>query len=274
MIPSRFDAITKILASHRLSRREAIVQGGAGAVAGALGASHASGVSAAQESTPEAEREGPVLLFLQAFRSGSVASKEGTTGRYTLTLEQGLGHTVYFSDRPDRVVGAMPTPEFLDFLGFPDDNPPNAALVADTGAGQTEVAVLELFTPSYDDATHTATYEAVVLAEWERSPDGSFAESDADLAEVLPEFGAAHLFIDSTVGCGIATLSCWLDGDYIGDIGTLGVCSYNFATDTCDPSTFSETAFQSNLASYTSQCNARYGTCGDNCEAMHLCPPS
>ena len=44
-----------------------------------------------------------------AFQSGTVAPKDGPEGRYTVTLEHGLGQTIYFSDRPDRIVGAAPT---------------------------------------------------------------------------------------------------------------------------------------------------------------------
>ena len=76
------------------------------------------------------------MLFIQSFQSGSVVPKDGAEGRYTLTLEQGLGHTIYFSDRPDRIVGAPRPPQFLEGLGFPDDNPPNAALVVETADGQ------------------------------------------------------------------------------------------------------------------------------------------
>jgi hypothetical protein len=272
MNPTRFDAITKILAGRKLSRRQALARGGAGIAAGAAAATWMATGTKAQQATPESSTAGddePILLFLQAFRSGSVTPSAGTAGRFTLTLEQGLGHTVYFSDRPYRIVGAMPTPEFLDTLGFPDDNPPNAALVVETEAGQTELAVIELFAPSYDDSTHTATYEVVVLAEFER--DNGFHDTDTDLAQLLPTFGAAHLFIDSTVGCGIAVVSCWVGNDYAGDVDDLGVCSYDFATDTCVPSTISELSFQQQLESYTAQCNARYAACGDNCVAMHTC---
>jgi len=268
MNPTGFDSIAKSLAAHRLTRRS-IGRGFVG-VASALAITGMTNETSAQDATPTGEDDGFILLFLQAFRSGSVTARDGADNRYILTLEQGLGHTVYFSDRPDRIVGAMPTPEFLATLGFPDDNPPNAALVVETGDGHTELAVIELFDPVYDEATHTATYDVAVLAEFERS--NGFAETDADLAELLPQFGAAHLFIDSTVGCGIAAVSCWFGSEYIGDVDTLGVCSYDFATDTCNPSTISELSFEQQLGSYTSQCNARFAGCNDSCTALHTCP--
>jgi len=209
MNATRLDTISKLFATRR-SRRQALAQAGAGlaAAVGAAGLAHRTATAAQDEAaTPSAaasaENEGPVFLFLQAFQAGSVAAKEGSEGRYTLTLEQGLGHTVYFSDRPDRIVGATPTPQFLQGLGFPDDNPPNAALVVETAEGQTELAVVELFDPSYDEATRTATYEVAVLAEWERAGEAGFTETAADLSAFGATFGAAHLFIDDCPNGGV-----------------------------------------------------------------------
>ncbi|HEV2528251.1 MAG TPA: hypothetical protein VGT61_07390, partial [Thermomicrobiales bacterium] len=55
---------------------------------------------------------------------------------------------------------------------------------------------VELFAPVYDAATHTATYEVEVLANWETSTELGFTQAPSDLAAVAPSFGAAHLFID------------------------------------------------------------------------------
>ena len=56
----------------------------------------------------------------------------------------GLGQTLYFSDRPDRIVGTSPTSQFLQALGFTPDDPPNAALVLENASGETDIAVVEL----------------------------------------------------------------------------------------------------------------------------------
>ncbi len=209
MDAARFDTIAKRFAERRLTRRQALAQGSAGlASAGAVALGVATAASA-QDATPapaaDAER-GPVMLFVQSFQSGSVAAKEGADGRYTVTLEQGLGQTIYFSDRPHRIVGAAPTPQFLAGLGFFADNPPNAALVVESAGGKTDIAVVELFAPVYDEASHTATYEVAVLADWEASTELGFTQAPADLASVAPTFGAAHLFID---GCAERDVECW-----------------------------------------------------------------
>jgi hypothetical protein len=105
-----FDRVAKRVAACR-SRHRALAEAAAGLAPAAT----------AQEATPApAGQAGEKVqfLFVQSFRSGSIAPKAGTDGAYTLTLEHGLGQTIYFSDRPERVVGADPTPQFLKGFGF------------------------------------------------------------------------------------------------------------------------------------------------------------
>jgi hypothetical protein len=274
MNASRFDTIAKLFAARRLSRRQAVAQGGiaAGVVAASRMALHTD--AQAQEATPAADGEqGPTMLFLQAFQSGGVTPAEGAEGRYTLTLEQGLGHTVYFSDRPDRIVGAHPTPLFLEGLGFPEDNPPNAALVVETAAGQTEIAVVELFNPRYDEETHTATYEVEVLGEWERSADTmSFIESDADLAEVLPEFGAAHLFIDD---CANSDVWCETYNYETGQKTTHGYWGYDvghcYSWEAATCLVCGHVNPQQARATFDAWCNATFPSCTGQCRTGGVC---
>ncbi len=272
MDTTRFETISKLFAGRR-TRRQALAQVGA-SLAAAVGGPGLARQAVAQDAaatpaTTSAEDEAPMFLFLQAFQSGSVVPKEGAEGRYVLTLEQGLGQTVYFSDRPDRIVGAAPTPKFLEGLGFPDDNPPNAALVVETEAGQTEVAVLELFAPAYDEATHTATYEVAVLAEWERQGETGgavFSETTQSLAEQFPRFEAAHLFIDDCPDA--APLQCYKEcgSDPVANLGTRGMC-WSWADWTCHPCVgdWQGTAFECgfNFASCISGCfTDHWGVCG------------
>jgi hypothetical protein len=159
----RFDAVAKLFAKRRHAQeapgRQAPAQGSAGPAA-------AQTQDAAGLAAPPGAETGPTMLFLQAIKAGSVAPKgrHGAEGRYTLTLERGLGHIVYFSDRPHRVVLATPTPQFLAGLGFPDDNPPNAAWGGGGGEGDEDRGAGPL-RPSLDDArSHLRTGDA--LAVW------------------------------------------------------------------------------------------------------------
>jgi hypothetical protein len=168
MNAARLDKLGRIFARRRLSRRAALSQAGAGLVAVGLAATglkeaHAKG-DTPDATFPTDDYEKIPYLFVQSFESGTIASKEGEDGAYTITLAHGLGQTLYFSDRPLWDVGATPTDRFLTGLGFPDDNPPNAALLVDDGAGWTEIAVVELRNPVFDPAGPGVTYDLTVLA--------------------------------------------------------------------------------------------------------------
>src|SRR5262249_44072488 len=107
MATSRFESISLLFASRRASRESAARQ------------------------APPADWNGRKFpyRFVQSFEGGTNAPKAGVDGPYPVTLDHGLGQTLYFADRPSRDVGAVPTPQFLHGLGFAADNPPNAALV-------------------------------------------------------------------------------------------------------------------------------------------------
>ena len=132
-----------------------------------------------------------------------------------------------------------------------------------------EVAVLELFDP---------TYEVAVLAEWERRGGDRFAEVDTDLAQLLPTFGAAHLFIDdydlngeSVDFCPQSTITtCWLNGRKIGDLDWFGVCEARSGT--CQPTVLGQQSFLANQSRYDFACNSTFGdACGGKCVAQNTC---
>jgi hypothetical protein len=210
MDPTRFDRIAKRFAARRLSRRQALRQGGTGLAVGALAAAGVRRPAGAQEATPAAGAAGKVpFMFVQTFGSGSLAPKPGEEGVLTLTAEHLAGQTLFFSDRQERVVGMVATERFLGTgggapaggtptggLGFTPADPPNAALVfGASGEAPGEVVVVELLDPTYDPATGTATYEVRVLAD-EAAVDLTLVQQPATAAEAPREFGAASLFID------------------------------------------------------------------------------
>lgn len=268
-----FDRIGTLLTGRKLSRRRALATGGAGLAAAGLAVTGLGSVTA-QDATPEPDTgtststsERPVFLFVQSFQSGSIAPTEGAAGRYTVTLDHGLGQTIYFGDRPSREVGALPTPRFLEELGFPDDNPPNAALLVETAPGETDIAVVELFNPTFDPAGPNVTYEVAVLENWQDDVALGFQAAPADLAALAPEFGTAHLLIDdcsdraidccTDVSCGEDGCTC---GNQVAAIGPVGFC-WKVGDFCCEPCAGSADA-------YTQQCNADYSGCGGECTAL------
>jgi hypothetical protein len=195
----RFDALAQMLAT-RLPRRGALQRGAASLV---VGAGFAAGTRRANaQGTPAAADAAGSDLFVQTFQSGTLTPKPGEAGSYTLSLQGGIGQTVYFSDRPARRLGLVPTAVLLDQLGFTPADPPNAALVAQTPTGE-DILVIELMNPRYDAAAGTLAYDVQVLAHYA-------GEGLADLAarqdddQFAPSFTTPHLFID---GCGKG--QCW-----------------------------------------------------------------
>ncbi|HEY7031446.1 MAG TPA: hypothetical protein VH482_08980 [Thermomicrobiales bacterium] len=267
----RFDQIAELFAQRRLTRRRALAQTGAGLAAGAVGvAGFRSATAQDAAATPETptNAEKVSYLFLQSFRSGSIAPKEGEPGTFTVTLEQGTGQTVYFADRPSRDVGAVSTGPFLGGLGFDADDPPNAALVMETAPGDTDIAVVELVNPVLADDGAGVTYDVHVLANWQGELDLGFSEAPTDLAQVAPSFGPAHLFIDD---CRDDYVMCWVPGHpVLGKIGAMGFCWHweNLSCYPCEPYYHDPIPGNNALHNYwAGKCNAAFAECNGGCLA-------
>ena len=281
MNPNAFDRISKRFAQRRLSRRQVVA---AGIAAAGLTAAELPSATA-QDATPETvpaepwDGEKTTYLFVQSFHSGNIVPTEGVEGRYTVTLEQGSGQTIYFGDRPSRDVGATATGLFLQTLGFPEDNPPNAALIVETAPGETDVAVVELFNPTYDLDTDRVTYDVEVLENWEDDLELGFREEPADLAVLAPAFGAAHLLIDDCPdGCteqqvqGIfdctsnATVQCLRDNvTWIGNFTGVDTCMNWVWCMPCEPHGHEQPNTCATAIYWDNKCNNTYPECDGRC---------
>jgi hypothetical protein len=244
MDATRFDRLARSLAARRLSRRTALRAGGTG-VAATAALTALRGSAVAQDATPPAGQE-PMFLFVQTAASGTFQANpavgtpvvDGTPtpgggADYLLTLENHHGGTIYFSDRPYRIVGDAPTQQFLDGLGFSPENPPNAALVTYTEDGTQEVVVVELMEPSYDEASGTLTYGVIVLEEYQGEGLQHVAAQQQD-AELPGSFGHVSLFIDD---CPDYVFRCWLGCYQVGHLGAhtnVGTC-WSWSDFECQP---------------------------------------
>lgn len=121
------------------------------------------------------EREAEQSMFVQTAQG--VAS-DGTT----MTLKDVTPSTLYFSDRPKRVVGHMATTDFVDLWGEGDnsfeEDPPNAVLA---------------FLEPGDDVPE----DVVVVIKQPRLEDGHLSYSIEALDGTVPtQTGPVTLFID------------------------------------------------------------------------------
>ena len=102
------------------------------------------------------------FFAIQHAQSGSISKVNETTNFLEL---HDVSNPILSSDRPDRIVKTESTQQFLDRwydAGTDTKNsffldPPNAALVIDDQDGQ-DVAILELFEPSYDYDSNILVY--------------------------------------------------------------------------------------------------------------------
>lgn len=261
----RFDRFARTLGT-RLTRRDALAASAATLATIGL----ASGVKAAQDATPAAgETTDPAFLFVQLAENGTWAPKPDEPGVYLLTLYGPSNQTVFFSDRPDRIVGTVETDRFLGALGFSPFEPPNAAAVVQTPDGERDVLVLELFNPVYSRAygegnQDALVYEAKVLAGYQGTGLAEWAPQALD--DQLPQdFTQVSLFIDDCAdmqGCYLG----WESGlrgpnTYIGPIpgGPYGRC-WNWGYLTCMP------CRGLYYDQYDKMCNDTYPECRGNCQ--------
>lgn len=186
---------------NRLSRRTALAASLGGlAMAGLAGGSNAAG-QATPIATPVVTDDASYLFVQAGFASGTLV--DNGDGTFLLTLLNAPAQTVYLSDRPDRVAGAMPTERFLEILGFDGGDPPNAALVIQVDDENTDVIVFELTAPVYDADVASLTYIAILLEGFDQFVETGVGFVEEPLtADTLPqEFGSCSLFIDSLLGC-------------------------------------------------------------------------
>lgn len=121
------------------------------------------------------ELEAEQSMFVQTARS---MSSDGTT----LRLNEITPSTLYFSDRPKRVVGHMSTVDFVELWGAGDnsfeDDPPNAVL-------------------AFLEPGDQAPEDAVVVIKQPRLENGDLSYSIETLeGTVPPQTGPVTLFID------------------------------------------------------------------------------
>lgn len=238
---------------RRLSRRAAVRVGATGLAAGALAAAGRSRPAIAQEATPVASPAAATdleYLFVQVFERGTFRPKAGEPGVYVLAFSHSSAQTLYFSNRPERIVGTVPTARFLPTTVV---DPPNAALVTRAADGAEDVLVVELLSPTYDEAAGTLSYDVRVLENYQAEGLRYLADQQGD-STVPEQFGQASLFIDD---CPDGDIPCFDSGcaNY-GSLGTHTMCGNGLCCGPCQ---------NQDVNYWIGQCNEAFTNCGGDC---------
>jgi ABC-type Fe3+-hydroxamate transport system substrate-binding protein len=125
------------------------------------------------------------VMIVQGAESGYISEVNATTK--TLQLNDVSDKTILFSDRPDRIVSATNTTDFICNCGMGpnsfDIDPPNAVLVLDDEQQKQELAVIELYNPLYDPEVNTLKFDIT-------------DENATSSIDLLLRFGQSILVID------------------------------------------------------------------------------
>ncbi len=170
------------------------------------------------------------FIFIQEGASGSFA--KDSSGNYTLTMNDVVPYTVFFADRPARDVGFAPNDKFLKGFSFGDGNPANAAIILPDENETSDMVIVELTNPQYNNTTGTLIYTARELKEYSFE-SGWFQDQKSKVDASIPErFGRVVLVIDdcaclffSDSDCpGNCRNSCW-SWKHLGCLECGGCCS-------------------------------------------------
>ena len=173
----------------------------AGAVSGAEQATNNSSgcVGCNSDSANVTENQTVTHIFIQQGTGGSFVN-DGS-GNYTLTITDVVPYTIYFADRPARDVGLVPMDKFLKGFSFGASNPPNAAIIIPDEKETSDMIVVELTKPQYNNTTGTLTYKARQLKKYSFESVW-FQDQISKVDPAIPErFGSINLVIDDC--------SCW-----------------------------------------------------------------
>jgi len=150
--------------------------------------------------------EPKAFTFVQEGSGGSFVND--SPGNYTLTMTDVVPYTMFFADRPARDVGLAPMDKFLKGFSFGASNPPNAAIILPDENETTDMIVVELTKPQYNNTTRTLTYKAKQLKEYSFT-SGWLHDQQSKVDPAIPErFGSVDLVIDDCTCDSVPVTSC------------------------------------------------------------------
>ncbi|MEZ4507955.1 MAG: hypothetical protein R2848_19350 [Thermomicrobiales bacterium] len=252
-----FDAFTRHFSRIHATRRKTV-----GALVTGLAAAALGQTVAAQDATPIAEDDEPEFLFVQLANQGTWVPSPDEPDVFILTLTGASNQTVFFSDRPQRIVGSVPTTQVFAALGFTPENAPNAAIVAQDETGQRDVLMVELFDPIFqqesgENPASTLVFKSRVLNDYAGTSLDEWQSAQED-DELAAELTNVNLYIEDCVDL------IWCNRDYHswGPVpgGPISLCWNQHALD-CVPCN------GGTIQSYNDACNREYPDCIGSCRA-------
>jgi hypothetical protein len=116
------------------------------------------------------------------------------------------------------------------------------------------------------------------LEHYEQALGMKFTEQPADLAQLHPSFGAAHLFIDDCSNYGVSCCSQWnnftleCENPYVGNYPSMGYC-YDWWSAHCLPSVpychnGGSDAENLTVEYWNNKCNNDYSACNGICQSI------
>lgn len=184
------------IASRRHTRRTTLAVG-ASLLASTVSAGHFRSVAAQATPVPASSGDGVQLLFVQSFGASRLDPDPADSSQWILTLSDGTGHTLYFSDRPGRLAGTIPTDRFVSvFASQTVEDPANAALVAQTADDAEVTHAFELLGLAYDAQAGVATYTVRFLSD-PSALEITFRQPPLQTLSEPVAYGQSEVFIDS-----------------------------------------------------------------------------
>lgn len=143
------------------------------------------------------------LLYSLTGDAGSMRLLPGSGNRYAFTLKGADERTVWFSNRPARHSGTLPTAGFVEQwtgLGFTED-PPNVAITVHEPDGATDTIVAVMRKPRITKSGTLRAIMEVLSTERARALTGNLARhGDAHDATIPRSLGSVSMFIDDVDG--------------------------------------------------------------------------
>lgn len=137
--------------------------------------------SAAGNSETQTNTAQPSFLFVQQAESGAFTPTGDGEMFFTLNLQQASPLTTWFTDKPVRKTGTLPTVDMLNIF-LANGIQPNAALEIPSDQNKSDVVAFTILDSSYNEETATLDYEVRII--------------EGDNSQIIPGYESPNTSLD------------------------------------------------------------------------------